>query len=168
MDSRKVRIVRGLLLLSEEEEMAMAEDRRSCMLEEIATGGQDPAAVDGRAKTVLIRGCDPLMADRAGKMLSPLLGHATIISATEDTTFLPLLESRTFDAILIAPGACRHAAKARPIPGSCAATHGWTLADYRKKIHTAQPGVPIVDTVEERLIVSLLREALDLAETQST
>lgn len=146
--------------------MAAADDeRRDTMMGEIASGGAGHAADDARAKVVLVRGCDPIMAERAGKMLPPLIGHATIVSATDDATFLPLLDSRTFDVVLFAPGACRHDAAKRKIPGGSAATHGWTLDDYRAKVRATQVGVPIVETTEERQIVPRLRAALELAET---
>ena len=145
--------------------MAAADDKhRDTMMGEIVSGAGHAAddADATSAKVVLVRGCDPIMAERAGKILPPLIGHATVVSVTDDVTFLALLESRTFDVILFAPGACRHDAAKRKIPGGHAATYGWTLDDYRAKVRATQVGVPIVETTEEHQVVPLLRAALKL------
>ena len=74
------------------------DDARDNMMSEIVSGGAVNNG-DASSKTVLIRGCDPVMAERAGKMLPPMLGNAQIIGATDDDTFFSLLAGRKFDAI---------------------------------------------------------------------
>ena len=132
------------------------------MIAEVASSGT-ASTTDGSSKVILSRGCDPLMAQRAGQMLPPLLGGAQLVTATDDDTFFALLEERKYDAVLFAPGACRFSAAKQAIPGGNAATKHWTLEDYRAKVLEKQGAeVPIVETVEERLIIPLTRKALEL------
>ena len=103
------------------------------------------------------------MAERAGKMLPPMLGNVKMSSATSDDDFLKQLEADSFDVVMFAPGACRYSAAKQPIPGGNEATKGWSLEQYRLKVHEKQgDAVAIVETVEEREIVPLLRAALGL------
>ncbi|GMI40547.1 hypothetical protein TeGR_g13655 [Tetraparma gracilis] len=133
------------------------------MIAEVASSGDAITTADGSSMAVLVRGCDPVMAQRAGLMLPPLLGGAQLVSATDDDSFFQLLDSRKFDAVLFAPGACRFSAAKQTIPGGNAATRHWTLEEYRAKVLETQGAeVPIVETVEERLIVPLTRKALGL------
>ena len=139
------------------------DSRRDTMMGELARGGAGRQhAGDASAKTVLVRGCDPIMAERATKLLPPMIGNARVSSATDDDAFFSLLANHQFDVVMFAPGACRHDAAQSPIPGGNAATRGWTLEDYRAKVRATQIGVPIVETTEERQIVARLRAALDL------
>ena len=135
---------------------------RDRMMADIGEGACANDADDASAKTILVRGCDPVMAERAGQMLPPLLGGVTIEAATQDDVFFELLSSKKYDAVFFAPGACRWSAARKPIPGGNAETAGWSLDDYRAKVSQMQPSTKIVETCEERDIVPLLRQALGL------
>ena len=137
-----------------------ARDRMMADIGEGATCAND--ADDASAKTILVRGCDPVMAERAGEMLPPLLGGVTIEAATQDDAFFELLNSKKYDAVFFAPGACRWSAARKPIPGGNAETAGWSLDAYRAKVAQLQPSTKIVETCEEKDIVPLLRQALGL------
>ena len=69
-----------------------ARDRMMADIGEGATCAND--ADDASAKTILVRGCDPVMAERAGQMLPPLLGGVTIEAATQDDSVFELLASK--------------------------------------------------------------------------
>lgn len=134
------------------------------MMRELGEGAC--ASGDASGKVVLIRGCDPVMAERAGQMLPPLLGNVQMVGVTTDDEFFSLMKSKKYDVITFAPGACRFSAARQTIPGGDAATKHWTLAEYKAKVHELQgDGVPIVETTEERQMVPLLREALGLPAT---
>ena len=141
----------------------MADASRDRMMGEIASSAGNCADGDASAKVVLARGCDPVMAERSGKMLPPMLGNVGIVAVTDDDAFFAKLAERKFDVVLFAPGACRYDAARQPIPGGNAATAGWTLANYRAKVKETQgEDAAIVETTEEKNIVPLLRKALGL------
>lgn len=135
------------------------------MLSEIKQGAASNAygirsAAD---KTVLIRGCDPVMAQRAGSFLPPLIGNAKMVACTNDNDFLAKLQQGHYDVVMFAPGACRWDAARRPIPGRNATTKSWDLRQYREFVRYHQgKHVPIVETTDERQIVPLLRQALGI------
>ena len=142
---------------------SMADASRDRMMNEIGSGGETCADGDASSKIVLIRGCDPVMAQRAGQMLPPMLGNAKITSSTSDDDFFLKLEERKWDVVMFAPGACRFSAARQQIPGGNDRTRMWTLEDYRVAVREKQgDAVPIVETTEERLIVPKLRESLGL------
>ncbi len=144
--------------------MSAAQAARDAMLAEAAEG----AAAAGRGgdashKRLIARGCDPVMAKHSLKMLPPLLGNVHFAAVTEDDDFFALLAKEKWDVVLFAPGACRWDRAGRPIPGGTAATHGWTLAQYRARVRELQgEAVAIVETTEEREMVGLARRALGL------
>ena len=141
----------------------MADASRDRMINEIAAESGSCATGDASSKVVLTRGCDPVMAQRAGQMLPPMIGNAKMVGVTDDAEFFALLQQHKYDAILFAPGACRYSAARQPIPGGNDATSGWTLHEYKAKVREHQgDDVPIVETTEERQIVPLLRDALGL------
>ena len=135
---------------------------RDRMMADIGEGTCATNGDDASSKTILVRGCDPVMAERAGQMLPPLLGNVNIEAATQDDRFFELLESKKYDAVFFAPGACRWSAARKPIPGGNAETAGWSLDDYRVKVQQLQPSAKVVETCEEKEIVPLLRQALGL------
>ena len=141
---------------------SMADASRDRMIDAIADGGTSCTDGDASKKAVLVRGCDPQMAERAGKMLPPMLGNAQTLGVTDDDTFFDLLQQRTFDVVFFAPGACRFSAARQPIPGGNQVSAGWGLAEYKAKVQEHQPNAAIVETTEERQIVPLLRQALGL------
>jgi hypothetical protein len=126
--------------------------------------GEKGLGGDASSKHLLVRGCDPKMAERAQGFLPPLIGNAQMTSCTDDDTFFSLLKEETkWDVICFAPGAMRWDAAGEAIPGGNAQTKGWSLKEYRKHIaETVGSDVPIVGTVQESEMVGILRQALGL------
>ena len=91
---------------------------RDRTMADIGEGATCNDADDASSKTILVRGCDPIMAERAGEMLPPLLGNVNIEAATQDDRFFELLNSKKYDAVFFAPGACRWSAARKPIPAA--------------------------------------------------
>jgi hypothetical protein len=136
---------------------------RDRMMNDIASSESSCADGDASSKAILTRGCDPVMAQRAGQMLPPMLGNAMVVGVTEDDDFFTKLAERTWDVVFFAPGACRFSAAKQEIPGGNAKTKGWTLEEYRAVVREHQgDAVPIVETTQEREIVPLLRKSLGL------
>ena len=131
------------------------------MMAEVVQGADDEASVDFSAKAILVRGCDPQMAERASKVMPALLGGVEIVSCTNDDDFFEKLRERAWSVVFFAPGACRYNAAQMPIPGGRAHTRGWGLAEYRALVRQHQGDqIPIVETTDEREIVPRLRQAL--------
>ena len=126
----------------------------------IGIGGE---IVDNSGKAILARGCDPVMAQRAGQMVPKRIGNPYFVACTNDNEFLKKLSERKWDIVFFAPGACRYNAAKQPIPGQIKeTTHGWGLDQYKKHIRESQgEGVRIVETTDERQIIPLLRKALE-------
>ena len=144
-----------------------ADHARDRMMAELGDGGSATTQDRSMAhKIVLIRGCDPVMAQRAGKFLPPQIGEAKIVSATADdgeAGFLALLEKGKYDVVMFAPGACRWAGAGEAIPGGNAETTGWGLREYAKLVREKLGNeIPIVGSAEEREVVPMLRAALGL------
>ena len=116
-------------------------------------------------KSILARGCDPVMAAKSTQMLPPLLGGVEVVACTSDDEFVKLLQERKYTAVFFAPGACRFDAAKQPIPGGNKRTAGWDLAQYRGLVRELQgEAVEIVETTQEAQIVSLLAQALAAAD----
>lgn len=140
-----------------------ADAARAAMFAEVLAGSGGAVVSHASTKSVLGRGCDPIMAEHSKKMMPPLLGGCTYIATSNDEAFFAALTSQKFDVVFFAPGACRWSAAKLPIPGGNAATAGWSLAEYRKAVVEAQgKDVKIVETTEEKEMVPLLRKALGL------
>lgn len=93
-----------------------------------------------------------------------MLGNPEYVPTTDDVDFIEQLESRAWSVVFFAPGACRLSAGQLPIPGGSSETQGWTLEEYRELVGRYQgEEVQIVETVEERRTVDLLRRALEVA-----
>ena len=138
---------------------------RDQMISQIAVGSAGPDTGDASGKVILMRGCDPAMAQRAGAMLPPLLGNVKILAATDDGDFFKVLDDQgaQVDVVGFAPGACRWDAAKKPIPGGNDATKDWSMKQYREKVREARgEHIPIVETTEESQMVPLLRKALGL------
>jgi hypothetical protein len=134
---------------------------RDQMMGEVVEGVREGEFVDFSAKSILARGCDPQMALRASKVMPSLLGGVELISCTDDEDFIAKLRERTWSVVFFAPGACRYNEANRPIPGAISATSGWGLAEYRVLVRRHQgEDIQIVETTEEREIISLLTTAL--------
>ena len=143
------------------DEERRSQDPRDRMMGQIAEGVSAAKLGDYSAKSILARGCDPQMAQRASKMLPPHLGNTQLVTATNDDDFIEKLHSKKWSVVFFAPGACRYNAAKRPIPGATDHTRGWSLAQYRALVRQLQgEGVRIVETTDERKIIPLLRRAL--------
>ncbi len=85
------------------------EASRVRMLNDVSQGaGGASAPGDASSKSILARGCDPVMAERLKAILPPLLGGASVRTSTDDDEFITLLQERKYDVIFFAPGACRY------------------------------------------------------------
>ena len=135
---------------------------REHMLEELKQGSQTLSG-DASDKVIIIRGCDPIMAERAGNFLPPMIGNAKLVSCTDDKTFFPLLQQTKYDVVMFAPGACRWSAAKKPIPGGNATSEGWGLEQYHELVREYQGAdACIVGTANEKEVVPMLRKALAL------
>ena len=118
---------------------------------------------DASDKVILLRGCDPVMADGSKEFLPPFLGNAVIVTTTDDDAFFSALRQRKWDVIFFSPGPCRWSAAKQHIPGGNEATRGWTLEQYRQAVREQQGAdANIVETASEPEIIPLLRRALQL------
>ena len=118
---------------------------------------------DASNKRVLIRGCDPVMAQRACCFMPALLGNCHLSVCTDDNTFLKFLKELKFDVVGFAPGACRWDRAGKPIPGGNVDTQGWSLEKYKEKVRELQgESVVIVGTADEKELVPVFRKALGL------
>lgn len=116
-------------------------------------------------KSILARGCDPIASLEAAKALPPLIGNPEYVPTTSDTDFIEQLKLRHWSVIFFAPGACRFSAAKRPIPGGNSETAGWTLEQYRELVQKHQGSmIQIVETLDERETVGLLKAALEKAQ----
>lgn len=143
---------------------------RTGMLNAIKAGSKaGAAAMDHSNKSILARGCDPVMAAKSMEFLPKMLSGVKITACTDDEEFLRHVEStHKFTAIFFAPGACRYDAAKQPIPGGNMRTQGWSLADYREFIRKHQgESVAIVETQQEAQIVPLLADMLAEADNAS-
>jgi hypothetical protein len=118
-------------------------------------------AIDNSRKSILARGCDPIASLQASRDVPPLVGNPEYVPTTTDEDFVDKLRSRIWSVVFFAPGACRFSAASQPIPGSNPQTKDWTLDEYRKLVHQHQgDDIEIVETLDERETVGLLKEAL--------
>ena len=117
---------------------------------------------DHSRKSILARGCDPILSLSASRAIPPLIGNPEYIPTTTDEEFFEKLQSRQWSIVYFAPGACRFSAARQPIPGANSQSQGWTLEEYRTLIHEHQgDAIQIVETPYESESVGLLKEALE-------
>lgn len=122
------------------------------------------AKLDNSSKTILARACDPTASINFAKIVPPLIGNAVYVPSTDDADFIKQLESRKWSVVFFAPGACRLSAAKRQIPGGNYDTRGWTLEQYKALVRKLQGNeVQIVETLDERETVKLLKAALEKA-----
>ena len=134
---------------------------RDILIERINDGIDTTQIGDNSNKSILVRGCDPVMGRRAIKLLPPVLGNPEMVSVTNDDDFITELQRKKWSVIHFAPGACRYDATKSPIPGSRSLTEGWGLAEYRNLVRKYQgEDIKIVETTDESQIIPLLRKAL--------
>ena len=136
-------------------------DTRDRLMGLISDGIDVTQISDNSNKSILIRGCDPEMGRRAIELLTPVLGNPEMVAVTNDDDFITELQKKKWSVIHFAPGACRYDSTKSPIPGSRTQTKGWGLAEYKNLVKKYQgEDVKIVETVYERQIVPLLKNAL--------
>ena len=137
-------------------------DLREKFINDISDGIGPTLIGDNSNKSILARGCDPEMGRRAVELLPPILGNPEMVAVTNDDDFIRELHRKKWSVILFAPGACRYDAVKLPIPGSRKITNGWGLEQYRELVIKHQgKEIKIIETMDERQIVNLLREALE-------
>ena len=135
---------------------------RDKLINQIKEVEDDSPVSDFSNKSILARGCDPVMGKRAIELIPPMLGNPEMVAVTNDDDFIRELHRKKWSVILFAPGACRYDAAKLPIPGSRKITNGWGLEQYRELVIKHQgEEIKIVETMDERQIVDLLREALE-------
>ncbi|MBT6513173.1 MAG: hypothetical protein HOK65_00265 [Crocinitomicaceae bacterium] len=137
-------------------------DSREKLISQISEGIDKKQSNDNSNKSILARGCDPRMAQRAIELIPPLIGNPEMVAVTNDDDFIKELQRKKWSIIQFAPGACRYDASKLPIPGSRMITNGWGLEKYRELVRKYQgEEIKIIETTDERQIVNLLRKALD-------
>ena len=67
---------------------------KEMMIDELTSSSSSSYSnvIDASSKKLLVRGCDPAMAERAGKLLPPLLGGVSMTGCTNDDEFFSLLK----------------------------------------------------------------------------
>lgn len=134
---------------------------RDALTNSISNGYDNSKVEDYSGKSILTRGCDPVMGKRAIDLLQPLLGNPEMVAVTDDTDFVEKLKSKKWSVVFFAPGACRYDAAKMAIPGGNNATKGWGLEEYRELVNKYQgEDIKIVETPDESITFSLLKEAL--------
>ena len=117
--------------------------------------------IDNSNKSVLARGCDPVLSIEFSKIAPSLLGNASYIPTTNDVDFVEKLISKKWSVVYFAPGACRFSAAKQQIPGGNMNTAGWTLEEYKELIYKLQgEDIKIVETPYEDQSIELLNETL--------
>lgn len=116
---------------------------------------------DNSKKSILARGCDPVLSARFAKIVPPMIGNAEYVPTTDDSDFINKLKSRKWSVIYFAPGACRYNAAKRQIPGGNYDTQGWTLEEYKELIRKLQGDeIQIIESLQEQGALELLNGAL--------
>jgi hypothetical protein len=116
---------------------------------------------DHSNKSILARGCDPVMSLKFSKIVPPLIGNAKYIPTTSDVDFIEKLKSQKWSVVYFAPGACRYSAAKQQIPGGSIDTKGWTLDEYKALIFELQgEDIQIVESLYEQGSIELLNSAL--------
>jgi hypothetical protein len=135
---------------------------RDKLINHIRDGIDNRQVNDNSKKSILARGCDPIMGEHAIQLIPPIIGNPEMVAVTNDDDFIRELKRKKWTIIHFAPGACRYDASKLPIPGSRSITNGWGLEQYRELVRKHQgENIKIIETTDERQIVGLLREALD-------
>jgi hypothetical protein len=116
---------------------------------------------DNSKRSVLARGCDPVLSLQFSKVVPQLIGNAEYVPTTTDVDFVEKLKSRKWSVVYFAPGACRYSAAKKQIPGGNSNTEGWTLDQYHELIYKLQGNeIQIVETAYESEAIELLNQAL--------
>ncbi len=119
---------------------------------------------DNAKKSILARGCDPVMSAYAAKVIPPQTGNPEYVFTTNDADFLEKLSSRQWSVVFFAPDACRYSAAKQQIPGGNKQTEGWTLEQYKALVKKLQgDDIEIVEALSENETIGLLKTALSEA-----
>ena len=119
---------------------------------------------DNTKKSVLARGCDPVLSQNFARTVPPLIGNAEYVATTNDVEFIEQLKTRKWSVIYFAPGACRFSAAKSNIPGASIQTTGWTIEDYVKLINELQGNdIQIAQSAYESESLKALQHALEKA-----
>ncbi|MBB6462219.1 hypothetical protein [Flammeovirga kamogawensis] len=119
---------------------------------------------DNSRKTVLARGCDPVVSLEFSKIVPPLIGNAIYVPTTNDVEFIEKLKSQKWSVVYFAPGACRFSAVKKPIPGGNIDTRGWTLEQYKALVKEYQgEEIEIAESPFESESIQALNKALENA-----
>ncbi|MGI9552372.1 MAG: hypothetical protein ACR2MT_14320 [Aurantibacter sp.] len=117
--------------------------------------------VDNSKKSILARGCDPVLSLQFSKAVPKLIGNAEYVPTTNDADFVEKLKSRKWSVIYFAPGACRYSAAKHQIPGGNFDTQGWTLKEYKELIRKLQgKDIQIAESLYEHGAIELLNKTL--------
>ena len=136
-------------------------DSRDKLINQIKEVEDDSPVSDSSNKSILARGCDPVMGKRAIELIPPMLGNPEMVAVTNDDDFIRELQRKKWSVVHFAPGACRYNASKSPIPGSSEHTNGWGFEQYRELVRKYQgEDIKIIETTDESQIVPLLRKAL--------
>ena len=136
-------------------------DSRDKLINQIKEVEDISPVSDSSNKSILARGCDPVMGIRAIELIPPMLGNPEMVAVTNDDDFIRELQRKKWSVVHFAPGACRYNATKSPIPGSSEHTNGWGFEQYRELVRKYQgEDIKIIETTDESQIVPLLRKAL--------
>ena len=80
------------------------------MLSEISEGKKGGDKLDYSDLTLLARGCDPIMAEKAPKIVAPACGNVKMVACTNDADFIAKLKQSKWSVVFLAPGMCRYSA----------------------------------------------------------
>jgi len=119
---------------------------------------------DNSKKTILARGCDPILSRKFAEIAPSMLNNVTYIPTTNDSDFFEKLKNEKWSVVYFAPGACRYSNAKQRIPGSVDSTKSWSLEEYHNFIYQHQgKDVIIVETPYESESLELLKAGLKKA-----
>ena len=114
----------------------------------IAIGAQGEAVMDNSGKSILVRGCDPVMAKKQEKWYLHNFGNPKFVACT-NMTFLEKISDKKWALYFLHQVLVDIMLQKQPMPGGRAATKGWGLDQYEQLVRERQgEDVQIVETVE--------------------
>ena len=123
---------------------------RDKLINQIKEVEDDSPVSDSSNKSILARGCDPVMGKRAIESIPPMLGNPEIVAVTNDDDFIKELHRKKWSVMLFAPVTCRYDAAELTIPGSRKITNGQGLEQYRElAIKHQGEEIKIFETIDE-------------------
>ena len=113
---------------------------------------------------MIVRVCDPFVAQQCSQLLPKLLGNVWITAVTDDGNFIDQLSKGNFDVCYLGTGFIRWSMAGKQIPGSNETTNSWSADDYKRMVISSQgEKIAFVDTPRESEVMVLLCEALGLS-----